>query len=139
MREILPAKPTDKALLGRVSEYAGRNKMKPDKASSIKFRMPSRHNYGEGSWRTRTRSAGTPSGGVEGAARVQGHRLKQGRAPRPAEKTRGSKVVARAERQSAAKARAWRMGPYERRSGVTPAERRGPAGGIRSKKRGRVG
>jgi hypothetical protein len=41
--------------------------------------------------------------GQRTAARAQGHGWKQGRAPRPAEKTRGSKVTARAERRSAAK------------------------------------
>lgn len=53
---------------------------------------------------------GTPLGGVKATARAQGHELKQGRAPRPAEKSGGSKVAARAARRSGAKARAWRKG-----------------------------
>jgi len=126
-------KPTDEAPDMWERECAGRNDEMNDRLRPRKKMAPSAEpaQY----WRRQQAipdvdQGGAPLGGVKATARAPGHGLKQGRAPRPAEKSGGSKVAARAERRSAAKARAWRMGPYERRSGVTPAERRGPTEGI---------
>lgn len=103
--------PTKPRLAGR--ECTGRNDEMNDRLRPRKTKAPSAEpaQY----WRrqqvtSRCDQEGAPLGGVKATARAQGHGLKQGRAPRPAEKHGGSKVAARAARRSAVKARAWRKG-----------------------------
>src|SRR5579884_3758767 len=60
----------------------------------------------------------------------------KGSSPRRESRRKQGSRARQAERRSAAKARAWRMGPYERRRGVMPAEQRDPTEGTPRAKRG---
>lgn len=107
--EIPRAKPIDEAPVERERECAGRNDVMNDRTRPRKTKAPSAE---PAQYRRRQQvtpdddHGGAPLGGVKATARAQGHGLKQGRAPRPVEKSDGSKVVARAERRSATKVRA---------------------------------
>ena len=71
VEETKPMKPTDKAILGMVSELPGRNASESTGGlEKLEPRRPSPHSKSEGSmaWRRLTAAAGH-SGGVLGAAR----------------------------------------------------------------------
>ena len=92
------AKPTDKAPGKRGRECAGRNDEMNDRLRPRKKMAPSAEPAQ--CWRRQQVAPDddrgeSPLGGVKATARAQGHGLKQGRAPRPAEKSGGSKVAAR--------------------------------------------
>ena len=92
-------KPIDKASQGEVSEYAGRNDERTSGRGSenCKPGVPSCRNYGEGRRLPRRRIAWGHPAEWRAMARVKGMGVKQGRAPRPAEKDRGSKVAEQAK------------------------------------------
>jgi hypothetical protein len=96
--EIPRAKPTDEAPGKRGRECAGRNDVMNDRLRPRKKMTPSAEpaQY----WRRQqvapdNDQGESPLGGVKATARAQGYGLKQGRAPRPVEKSGGSKVAAR--------------------------------------------
>src|SRR5215472_8805624 len=86
-------KPTDKAILGMVSELSGRNGMNPEVASLQFFRRPNPLVRDEGCMACRRLAdAAGHFGGVVGPARWQGHAEQLVKPSSSPSRNRGSKV-----------------------------------------------